>query len=117
MTALSSAASAAARRMMSLSNALRRQPKVMISTEGIALPGQQRGVEAAFEGEGRRPGHHHVPVAAVALRAPEDVEIAAVELHRRLPFGQAAAMGGNQRGAGAAAAGARLAGAALPDAQ
>src|SRR6266851_1249332 len=99
MTASARPAPAAARPMISLSNALRRQPKVMISTADIASPGQQRGIEAALEGERRRPGHHHMPIVS-----PEDVEIAAVEHDRRLPPGQAAAMRRHQRGAGAAAA-------------
>src|SRR6266704_1342073 len=64
----------AARRMMSLSNALSRQPKVMISTPVIASTGQQFGVDAALEGERRGAGHHDMPVVT-----PQDIEIAAVE--------------------------------------
>src|SRR5258707_783068 len=82
---------AAARRMISLSNALSRQPKVMMSTPVIASTGQEFCVNAALEGERRRPGHHHMPVVT-----PQDVEIAAVERHRRMPAGQPAAMGGDE---------------------
>src|ERR1700687_3677500 len=111
MTASPSPASAAARRMMSLSNALSRQPKVMIATPAIASPGEQGGIEAAFESERRRPGHHHMPVGQ-----PAYLEFPAVERDRRLPSGQPAAVGRDQRSAGAAAAGLGDPGAALPDA-
>src|SRR5439155_20241376 len=109
--ALRSPATAAARRMTSLSNALRRHPKVMISTSGIASTHQQRGVDAALEGERRRPGHNHIPIIA-----PPDVEIAAVERDRCVTSGQPPTRGGDQRGAGAAAAGLGDPGAAPPDA-
>src|SRR6202790_540649 len=137
MTASASPAPAAARRITSLSNALSRHPKVMISTPSIAPPGtappriarsgivstgQEGSIDASLEGKGRRPGHHDVPaalfaVALFAIRAPHDVEFAAVEHDRRLPPGQPAAVGGNQGGAGAAAARPGEPGAALPDAQ
>ena len=63
-------------------------------------------IERAFEGERRRPGHHHMTGLASRPRA-KDVEFAAVERDRRAASGQTATMRGDQRGAGAAAAGAR----------
>src|SRR5579863_6394882 len=72
MTASPSPAAAAARRMTSLSYALRRHPKVMIWTSDIASTGQERGVEGALEGERRGPGHDDMPILT-----PQDVEIAA----------------------------------------
>src|SRR5579863_6148729 len=119
MTASASPASPAARRMTSLSNALRRQPNVTISTAvngagAIALAAEEPGIEAALEGEGRGAGHDHV---ARLIVLPQDVEIAAVEHDRRSAPGEAAAMGRDERGTGAGAAGKGDAGAALPDAQ
>src|SRR5580765_3746457 len=122
MTASWSPAVAAARRMMSLSNALSRQPKVTtwtsgIASGGIASAGEQRGIDAALEGERRRPGHHHVPIAFLAIGTPQDVEIAAVERDHRVAIGQPAAMGGDECGAGGAAARQGFTGTAFPDAQ
>src|SRR5438132_3905243 len=112
MTALPSPAPSARRRIASLSAALRRQPKVMISTPSIGSAGEQHIIEAALEGERRRPGHDHMTVLA-----PMDVERPAVERDRGTAAGQAAAMAGDQRGTGAGAAGAGNADTALPDAQ
>src|SRR5436309_5565236 len=105
MTALARPAPSARRRITSLSKALRRQPKVMTSMPSIGSAGEQRGIEAALEGERRRPGHDHV-----AVLAPADVEHAPIERHAGAPAGQTAAMAGDERGAGAAAAGAGDAG-------
>src|SRR5438128_2475870 len=80
-------------RIASLSAALRRQPKVMISTPSIGSAGEQHIIEAALEGERRRPGHDHMTVLA-----PMDVERPAVERDRGTAAGQAAAMAGDQRG-------------------
>src|SRR5260370_1205818 len=112
MTASCSPTSPAARRITSLSNALSRQPKVMMSSAAIASAGDKGGIEAAVEDKARRPGHDDVAVVA-----PTYVELAAVEPDRRLPQAEPAAIGGDQRGAGAAAAGPGDAGAALPDPQ
>src|SRR5438105_2422694 len=112
MTALASPAPSARRRIASLSKALSRQPKVTISTPFIGSAGEQGGIEAALEGERRRPGHDHMPVLA-----PMDVEHTAVERDRSAAAGQAAAMAGDQRGAGAGPAGASDADTAFPDAQ
>src|SRR5207244_12016638 len=91
---------------------LRRRAKVMISTPSIGSAGKQRGIEAALEGKRRWPGHDHMTVLA-----PMDVERAAVEHNGGAPPSQTTAMAGDQRGAGAGAAGAGDAGTALPDAQ
>src|SRR5688572_10341763 len=99
MTASPSPASSAARRITSLSNALSRQPNVTMSRPGIASPAEQRGVEAALERERHRPGHDHMTILA-----PGDLKLATIENNRRVPPHQAAALGGDQRGAGAAAA-------------
>src|SRR5438132_9477300 len=112
ITALPSPAPPARRRITSLSKALRRQPKVMNSIPSIGSAGEQRGIEAALESKRRRPGHDHV-----AVLAPAYVERAAIERHAGAPAGQTAAMAGDERGAGAAAAGPGYAGTALPDAQ
>src|ERR1700730_13775614 len=112
MAACPSAAPSARRRITSLSAALRRQPKVMISTPSIGSAGEQRGIDAALEGERCRTCHDHM-----AVLAPAYVERAAIERDGGAPAGQTAAMAGDQCGAGAGAAGAGNADAALPDAQ
>src|SRR5438132_10465556 len=76
MTVLARPAPSARRRIASLSKALRRQPKVMTSTPSIGSAGEQGGIEAALEGERRRPGHDHM-----AVLAPLYVDRAAVERH------------------------------------
>src|SRR5204863_7913161 len=112
ITASRSPASAVSRRMTSLSKALRRQPKVTISTGVIGLPGEKRGIECALEGKRGRPGHDDM-----AVLAPVDVEGPAIEHDAGPAAGQAAARCRDERRAGAGAAGAGDAGAAFPDAQ
>src|SRR5437763_12318106 len=112
MTAFSTPALAATRRMTSLSKALRRQPKVTMSSPDTVLPGNKRGIDAALKNQRRRAGHHDM-----AVIAPADVEVAAIEGNGCLPPGQATAVRRDEGGAGAAAASTGLAGAALPDAQ
>src|SRR5487761_1743295 len=114
MTAPASPASAAARRMISDSNALSRQPKVRISLPSMARSalGEEGGIEAPLEAQRRRAGHDHV-----AILAPADIEGAAVECPHRAALGEAQAMRGDHGGTGAAAARASEPGAALPDPQ
>src|SRR5260221_5062861 len=91
------------------SAALSRQPKVRISLMLGSLG--QRGQLADKAGRDRS-GHQHVAVAQ-----PLHGQFAAVELDDRAPARQAAQVGRDDRRAGAAPAGARDAGAALPHAQ
>src|SRR5664279_889947 len=63
----------ASRKITSDSKALRRQPKVTISTLILCDGGKQRRIEAAFKLEGRSARHQHMVVAL----APLDSEFAA----------------------------------------
>src|SRR5260370_26521000 len=76
------------------------------------MSGEQVRVEPTLETQGYRADHDHMPVFA-----PRDVEGPAVELYDRLALGEPPPMRRDERGAGAAAAGARDPGAALPDPQ
>src|ERR1051326_803693 len=107
--ALPSPASAATRAMIPLSNALSRHPNVMISTL-ITSTAKERRVDRTFESERRRPRHDDMAVVP-----PEDLEIAAVERNSRVAAAQPAAMGGDESGASAGAAGLGNPGSALPD--
>src|ERR1051325_11595404 len=118
ITAWRSPASAVSRRMTSLSKALRRQPKLTISMLLLGFIGalrrgaRDRGIECAFEGKRRRPGHDDM-----AVLAPIYVEGPAVEDDARPPAGQPAARCRDERRASAGAAGAGDADAAFPNAQ
>ena len=115
MTASASPAAAAARRMTS--HLERVQP---------AAEGDDLVVRACAQPAASRSRVECCPRSSSAAgpvmitwpsSAPGDVEFAAVELDRGAALGQPAPVGGDQRGAGAAAAGRGDAGAALPDAQ
>ena len=45
-------------------------------------------IEAALEGQRRRPGHDDVTGLAIGILAPEDIEFAAVQHDGRPPSGQ-----------------------------
>ena len=75
MTASASPASPAARRMTSLSKALRRQPKVMISTAGHRQPAEQ----ARRRTLPSKPSVAGPVITTWPVLAPLDVELAAVE--------------------------------------
>src|SRR5579863_9968275 len=95
-------ARSASTRITSDSKALRRQPKVTISTLMILRDGgKQRGIEPAFVFEGRRARHQHVIVAL----APLDGKLAAGQgdLHRAT--GALQPRSSDRRGAGRRAAG------------
>src|SRR5215831_3211014 len=114
MTAPPRPAAAAARRMTSDSNALSRQPKVMISISGMTPSArrEQARVEGTLKAQCCPPGHDHMPVLA-----PRDVESAAVELDGCAAPGQSPAMRRDEGCTGAAAAGASDPGPAFPHPQ
>src|SRR5579885_3115885 len=89
--ASASPAVAAARRITSLSAALRRQPKVITST-AIGSPPEQGSIETAVENERRRPGHQDVAV----LFAELDVELTAIELDSGTPAAELPPVGCDQ---------------------
>src|SRR5258708_6570592 len=107
-----SPALSACRAITSDSKALRRQPKVTISTLISGDGGKQRRIEAAFILEGRAPRHQHVVVAL----APFDGEFAARK--RDLDDAVGALQPGRRHrgGAGRRAASLCQTGAALPGA-
>src|SRR5258708_23479259 len=108
-----SPARSASRAITSDSKALRRQPKVTISTL-IALGdvGKQSGIEAAFIFEGRRARHQDVVVAF----APFDRKLAARQRNRDGTIGALEPRRGDGRRAGRRAACLCQSGAALPGA-
>src|SRR6202163_4985703 len=107
-----SPARSASRKITSDSKALRRQPKVTISTLISRDGGKQRRIEAAFELECRRPRHQHVIVAL----APLDREVAARQRDLDGAIGALQPCGGYRRSAGRRATGLGQSGTALPGA-
>ena len=112
MTASSRPASPAARRITSLSKALSRQPNVMISSPGHR-PAAAARIEAAVEGESppaRSSARARSSRQSMSSSPPSSTTVARAAVRPRR-------CRRDERGAGAAAAGARDADAALPDAQ
>src|SRR5215469_6232854 len=109
-TAPVSPACRTARRMISDSNAFSRQPNVMTSLSSMTIGrSEQIGVECALEAQHGRSRHDDVPV-----RAPDNVQLSAVELDDRGALGQTAAVRGDECRTSAAAAGCGDSGAAFP---
>src|ERR1700733_8184699 len=102
----------ASRKTTADSKALRRQPKVTISTLMSGDGRKQCRIEAAFIFEGRRPRHQHVVVAF----APLDSEFAAGQRNGDGAIGAPQPRRGHGRGAGRRAAGSGQSRAALPGA-